>query len=188
MLNRVKGKRAAIGALGVALAAMLAVGVALGVGQRGDGPPTTWVTGVIGDGSHGTIAADEPFGPGNYRMLLGEIGLPEVIGEDKSLVFTVPPGMRIELGGWFVGSCWRCPPQMWFHGDGGENGAFTFCLDLETGAECGRGYAATVAGLGEPIDEYGRPLHVSAEDEARAKRLEPLIDKVVASARIESAR
>ena len=182
MLNRLKGKRVALGALGVALAAMLAVGVALGVGQRGDGPPTTWVTGVI-DGED--IGFGEPFGPGNYRMPLRE-----VTGEDKSLVFTVPPGIRIEARGLGYGSCFgTCPPPgMWFDGDGSENGGFTLCLDLETGEECGRGYAATAAGLGEPIDEYGRPLHVSAEDEARAKRLEPLIDKMVASARIESAR
>lgn len=184
MLNRVRGKRVALGALGVALAAMLAVGVALGVGQRGDGRPATWVTGMIGDGED--IGFGEPFGPGNYRMPLREI-----TGEDTVLVFAVPAGLRLDA--WVdTPECHavRCPglgPVLTLHGAG-----FWFGLDLATVEERWRGYSIDRR-PGDAIDEYGYPLRCGGREGCRASddrpaKYDPLIDKVVASARIESAR
>ena len=197
MLNRVKGKRVALGALGVALAAMLAAGVALGVGQRGDGPPTTWVTGVIGDGSHGTIAPGEPFGPGRYAVPLDDWahlfrdGKGEgLVGEGKALVFTVPPGLRLEA--WVSASecvVVRCPRfvLLTLRGAG-----FRVTLNLETAEEVGRGYSIDRR-PGDAIDNYGCPLRCGGCEGCRASddrpaKYDPLIDKVVASARIEPAR
>ena len=196
MLNRVKGKRVALGALGVALAAMLAAGVALGVGQRGDAPPTTWVTGVIGDGSHGTIAFGEPFGPGRYAVPLDDWA--DWFSEDeghggsgKALVFVVPVGLRltawVQVPHYIKCGELPCRPALLIRGEG-----FWFRLDMQTAEEQGRGYPFARS-HGEPIDNYGYPLRCGGREGCRASddrpaKYDPLIDKVVASARIESAR
>ena len=195
MLNGVKGKRVVLGALGVALAAMLAAGVALGVGQRGDGPPTAWVTGVIGDGSHGTIAPGEPFGPGRYAVPLDNWA--DWFSEDEGhggsgmdLVFVVPEGLRLTARVRVPYECWDLPcpsPALWVRGE-----EFWFSLDLQTAEEQGRGYPFNRS-HGEPIDNYGYPLRCGGREGCRASddrpaKYDPLIDKVVASARIESAR
>ena len=197
MRNGVKGKRVAIGALGVALAAMLAVGVALGVGQRGDGHPATWVSGVIGDGGHGTIAPDEPFGPGRYAVLLDDWAdwFSEGEGEGhvdsgKALVFVVPVGLRLTARVRVPHACWTLPcpgPALQLQGE-----EFWFRLDLQTAEERGRGYPFDRS-IGEPIDAYGYPLRCGGREGCRASddrpaKYDPLIDQVVASARIESAR
>ena len=192
MLNRVKGKRVAIGALGVALAAMLAVGVALGVGQRGDGPPTTWVTGVI-DGED--IDFGEPFGPGRYAVPLDDWAdwFSEGeghVGSGKALVFGVPVGLRLTARVEVAYECWDLPcpgPALWVEGE-----EFWFRLDLRTAEERGRGYPFGRS-IGEPIDAYGYPLRCGGREGCRASddrpaKYDPLIDQVVASARIESAR
>lgn len=197
MRNLVKEKRVVIGALGVGLAAMLSIGVALGVGQRGDGPPTTWLSGVIGDGSHGTIGPGQLLGPGRYAVPFDDWphlfrdGRGEgLVGEGKALVFTVPPGLRLEAWLEDTAGCDvpPCPgPYLLLKGEEG----FLFELSLETADELGRGYLFNRS-LGEPIDEYGYPLRCGGRAGCRANddrpaKYDPLIDRVVASARIASA-
>ena len=75
---------------------------------------TTWVTGVIGDGRHGTIAPGEPFGSGRYAVplddwthLFRDGGGEGLIGEGEALVFTVPPGLPLRRGS-APRSAWWC--------------------------------------------------------------------------------
>lgn len=75
---------------------------------------------------------------------------------------------------------------------GGESDSFGFCLDVATAEECGRGYPINRI-WGEPIDEYGRPLRISAAERdadqaARAAKYGPLLDWVVASAHVVTVR
>lgn len=195
MRNLVKDKRVAIGALGVGLAAMLAIGVALGVVRRDDGPPTTWLSGVLGDGRHGTIAPGQLPGPGRYAVpfddwahLFRDGRGKGLVGEGKALVFTVPPGLHLEAWIDLPYECWEpCPgPYLLLRGEG-----FWFELSLETAEELRRGYPIDRS-VGEPLDEHGYPLRCGGRAGCRANddrpaKYDPLIDRVVASARIASA-
>ncbi len=147
---------------------------------------TTCTDGTIGDEE--TIKFGTAIGPGTYKVSLDAWKLE--VGEGKNFIFSVPEGLRIELR--YVGhsssSCWgECPPvHAMIHG---ENGEFVVCVEVETAEECGRGHKSRAAELGEPTDEYGRPLRTTtADEEVRIEMLEPMIDQMVASAHIEDAR
>ncbi len=156
---------------------------------------TTCIAATIGDGNDG-IGFYEPILPGTYK-----VSLAEMIGEDKGFVFTVPSGLRIETrsiggGGSLCDTPEACPTRLGiiFNGAGtGENdNRFWFCLDLETGVECGRGYPVKRI-HGEAIDEYGYPIRCGGREgcyanDTRAAKYGPLIDQVVASAHVEIAR
>ena len=139
-------------------------------------------------GNEGTIKFGAAIGPGTYR-----IPFEDGAGVDKGLVFTVPMGLRIQAQGVSVGgSCWEtCPPPgVMFDGGDGTDGGFLICLDLDTGAECARGYPITRV-AGEAVDDAGRPVRTRDADRAdRARRVakyDSLIDQLVASAHIEAA-
>ena len=79
-----------------------------------------------------------------------------------------------------------------FSSDGSSDGGFILCLDAGTAEETCRSYPIVIV-LGEPLDEYGRPLRISdaehdADQAARAAKYGALLDKVAASARIVTVR
>ena len=135
-----------------------------------------------------TLEAEREVGPGTYR-----IPFEDVDGEHRALVFTVPAGIRIKAQG--VGSGGSCmtafcpPPGMMFEGEGeaGDGKGFVFCLDFETGADCGSGYPVARR-AGDTTDMYGNPPGASASRAARAAKYGSVIDRIVASAHIEGAK
>ena len=115
---------------------------------------------------------------------------------EKALVFSVPAGLLMQFDGVYgAGStdCAEgCDPAAWFSSDGANDGGFILCLDAGTAAETCRSYPISIV-LGEPLDEYGRPLRISdaehdADQAARAAKYGALLDKVAASARIVTVR
>ena len=135
-----------------------------------------------------TLEVGREVGPGRYR-----IPFKDVDGENRALVFTVPAGIRIKAQGVGMGgSCMTefCPPPgMMFEGDGetGDDKGFVFCLDFETGADCGSGYPVARR-AGDTTDMYGNPPGASASRAARAAKYGSVIDRIVASAHIEGAK
>ena len=155
----------------------------------------TCIDGTIGF-DNGEIGFHEPIAPGTYR-----IALEGWTGKDELFVFTVPAGLRIEArsigrGGVLCETTEACPTRLgvMFDGDGTEENddGFWFCIDLETGAECGRGYPFNTV-RGEATDDYGYPLRCGGREgcyanDTRAAKYGPLIDQVIASAHIEATR
>ena len=135
-----------------------------------------------------TLEVGREVGPGRYR-----IPFEDVDGENRALVFTVPAGIRIKAQGVSMGgSCMTefCPlPGMMFEGEGdtGDDKGFVFCLDFETGADCGSGYPVARR-AGDTTDMYGNPPGASASRAARAAKYGSVIDRIVASAHIEGAK
>ena len=135
-----------------------------------------------------TLEVGREVGPGRYR-----IPFEDVDGERRALVFTVPAGIRIKAQGVSMGgSCMTefCPPPgMMFEGDGeaGDDKGFVFCLDFETGADCGSGYPVARR-AGDTTDMYGDPPGASASRAARAAKYGSVIDRIVASAHIKGAK
>ena len=134
-----------------------------------------------------TLEVEREVGPGAYKVPFKDAN-----GARKALVFTVPAGIRIEAqgvnggGSCITGFC--PPPGMLFEGEGetGDDKGFTFCLDFETGAECGRGYPIARR-AGDQTDQYGDPPGASASRAARAAKYGSLLDQIVASSHIEGA-
>ena len=149
----------------------------------------TCISGTIEEGGDGTINYGESFGAGTYKVPFTDFT--EIsTGENKAIVFTVPAGLHIKAqGAHSGGSCITgfCPPPgMMFEGKGdtGDDKGFTFCLDFETGAECGRGYPITRR-AGDMTDKYGNPPGARASRAARAAKYDSMIDQIVASSHIE---
>lgn len=164
--------------LAVGLAARAATPVAPVAIEWGD---------VVGEGAY-LIPLDD------WSTAMLEIG---EYGKGKALVFAVPRGFRIQFDGVYgTGSvdCWGgCDPAATAIFSGGANdGGFMLFLDAGTAEEVSRGYPISIV-LGEPIDEYGRPLRISdaeraADKAARAAKYGPLLDRVAASARVVTVR
>ena len=138
-----------------------------------------------------TLEVGREVGPGTYK-----IPFKDANGARKALVFTVPAGIRIELD--VVGrgtsscgdSCDETPAALFSGGDGSDVG-FGICIDLQAAEECWRDYPYSIV-LGEPVNDVGRPVRISDEEYeadqiARAAKYGPLLDRLVASARIEGA-
>lgn len=142
---------------------------------------------VVGEGAY-LIPLDD------WWTAMLEIG---EYGKGKALVFAVPKGLRIQFDGVYgTGSvdCWGgCDPAATAHFSGGANDdGFILLLNAGTGEEVSRSYPIDIV-LGEPIDEYGRPLRISdteraADKAARAAKYGPLLDWVAASARVVTVR
>ena len=166
---------------------MLAVGLAARAATPVAPVAIAWNE-VIGEGSWLIRLDDWPFAA-------GEIG---AYGKGRALVFAVPAGLRMQFDGVYgTGStdcAGGCDPAATaqFSSDGANDGGFILCLDAGTAAETCRSYPISIV-LGEPLDEYGRPLRISdaehdADQTARAAKYGALLDKVVASARVVTVR
>lgn len=164
---------------------MLAVGLAARAATPAAPVAIEWDQ-VVGEGSWLIPLADWP------TARLGEYG------KGKSLVFAVPAGLRMQFDGVYgtgssdcAGSCDPAATAQ-FSSDGANDGGFILCLDAGTAEETCRSYPIVIV-LGEPLDEYGRPLRISdaeraADKAARAAKYGALLDKVAASARIVTVR
>ena len=136
------------------------------------------------------IEPGQALGPGTYSI-------PYLDLEDmeKALVFSVPGGIRIGFDGVGWAHCTgeeQCVLLPAFFSGGESDSGFWFCLDLATAEECGRGYPIERL-PGDRIDDSGRPLRISAAERdadraARAAKYGPLLDWVVASARVVTVR
>ena len=136
-----------------------------------------------------TLEVEREVGPGAYKVPFKDAN-----GARKALVFTVPAGIRIELDFVGRGECWgdSCnePPAALFSGGDGSDVGFGICIDIQAAEECWRDYPYSIV-LGEPVNDVGRPVRISdaeyaADRAARAAKYGPLLDRLVASARIES--
>ncbi len=149
----------------------------------------TCISGTIEEGRGGAIDLGESFGAGTYEVPFTDFT--EIsTGENKAIVFTVPAGLRIKAqGAHSGGSCMTefCPPPgMMFEGKGetGDDKGFVFCLDFETGADCGSGYPITRR-AGDTTDQYGDPPGARASRAARAAKYDSMLDQIIASSHIE---
>ena len=114
-----------------------------------------------------TIEPGQALGPGTYRIPFEDLD-----GTEKALVFSVPAGIRIGFDGVDQSYCpgeGRCVLLPAFFSARESDSGFWFCLDMATAEKCGRGY---------PV----------VDKAARAAKYGPLLDWVVASARVVTVR